>query len=188
MFKHCIQEIMFYRYKNVNSYLQGIKDFLKGPEWLMAQDGERLHQQVMAAGYKGKNLDELDMRFNYLEYCKSFDIKHSRLSKIKRNLTFNGLLLKAKGEGIVQMTAPNTVQFYRKKRVMHYDAAGKKAFITERSVTDSIKAIIKTIGMVMQVRFRLKGAQNNYRTKGMQLRTLEFWKGYLGLKMENGER
>ncbi len=181
MFKHCIQEIMFYRYKNVELYLQGIKDFLKGPEWLMEQDGETLHQQVMAAGYKGKNLEELDMRFNYPEYCRSFEIRHSRLSKLKRNLTFNGLLLKAKGESIVSMTTPNTVQFYRKKRVMHYDVAGKKAFITERSLKDSIKYLFKTIGMVLEVSFRLKGAQEKYRTEGMRLRSLEFWKVYLGL-------
>ena len=96
LFKHCIQEIMFYRYKNVDLYFQGIKDFLKGPEWLMQQDGETLHQQVMATGYKEESLDKLDMRFNYPEYCKSFTMQHTTESKIKRNLTFNGLFFKGK--------------------------------------------------------------------------------------------
>ncbi len=181
LFKHCIQEIMFYRYKNVDLYFQGIKDFLKGPEWLMQQDGETLHQQVMAAGYKGESLDKLDMRFNYPEYCKSFTMQHTTESKIKRNLTFNGLFLKAKGEGIVQMAAPKTVQFYRKKRVMHYDAAGKKAFITERERWTSVKYVLRTIGMMLTVCVQLKGVQKKYRTEGMQLRTLAFWREYLGL-------
>ena len=181
LFKHCIQEIMFYRYKNIDLYFQGIKDFLKGPEWLMQQDGEALHQQVMAAGYKAVSLDELDMRFNYPTYCRSFEIQHTKRSKIKRNLTFNGLFLPAKGEGIVQMASPKTVQFYRKKRVMHYDAAAKKAFITERHFWTSVRYVLQTIVMMVQVSFGLKTAQQQYRTKGIQLRRLEFWKRYLGL-------
>lgn len=182
--KHCIQEIMFYRYKNIDLYFQGIKDFLKGPEWLMEQDGEALHQQVMAAGYKAVSIDQLDMRFSYPEYCKSFTIQHTTRSKIKRNLTFNGLFLRAKGETIVPMAAPKTVQFYRKKRVMHYDAAAKKAFITERSVRNSIKYLLRTIKMMLLISIQLKKVQQEYRTQGKQLRTLEFWKGYLGVQNE----
>ena len=181
LFKHCIQEIMFYRYKNIDLYFQGIKDFLKGPEWLMQQDGEALHQQVMAAGYKAVSLDELDMRFHYPVYCRSYETQHTKRSKIKRNLTFNGLFLPAKGEGIVQMASPKTVQFYRKKRVMHYDAAAKKAFITERHFWTSVRYVLQTIVMMVQVSFGLKTAQQQYRTKGIQLRRLEFWKRYLGL-------
>lgn len=147
----------------------------------MRQDGEALHQQVMAAGYQAVSLDELDMRFNYPTYCRSFEIQHTKRSKIKRNLTFNGLFLPAKGESIVQMASPKTVQFYRKKRVMHYDAATKKAFITKRSVRASIKYIIRTIGMLLLVSLRLKKAQEKYRAEGKKLRTLAFWKGYLGV-------
>ena len=79
------------------------------------------------------------------------------------------------------MASPKTVQFYRKKRVMHYDAATKKAFITKRSVRASIKYIIRTIGMLLLVSLRLKKAQEKYRAEGKKLRTLAFWKRYLGV-------
>ncbi len=79
------------------------------------------------------------------------------------------------------MAAPKTVQFYRKKRVMHYDAAGKKAFITERERWTSVKYVLRTIGMMLTVCVQLKGVQKKYRTEGMQLRTLAFWREYLGL-------
>lgn len=179
MFKHCIQEIMFYRYKNVELYLQGIKDFLKGPRWLMEQDGEVLHQKVMANGYKGQNLDELPMGFNYPTYEQSFGMEITWKTKLKRNLTFNGLLLPTKGENVVSMAHTKTPQFYRMKRVMQYDASAKKAFITERSFGMSMKYILKTISMVFTVSFKLKKAQKAYREEGLKLRTLEFWKGYL---------
>jgi len=179
MFKHCVQEIMFYRYKNVELYLQGIKDFLKGPKWLMEQDGEELHKKVMSEGYKGQNLEELPMGFNYPVYEKSLKICNTIITKIKRDLSFNGLVLPSKGENVVPMSAAKTPQFYRKKRVMHYDAAGKKAFITERSFGKSMKYLAKTIGMLFVISFKLKKAQEDYRRDGLEFRTLEFWKGYL---------
>ena len=73
---HCFREVTFYRYKNVDLYLQGIKDFLKGPGWLMEQDGEALHKSVMAAGYRGQELNTLDVSFDYPTFEKQA-ITHS---------------------------------------------------------------------------------------------------------------
>lgn len=179
MFKHCIQEIMFYRYKNVDLYLQGIKDFLKGPQWLMEQDGEALHKKVMSEGYKGQNLDELPMGFSYPVYEASLRVNNTLKTKIKRNLTFNGIILPAKGDSIVSMSLVKSPQCYRKKRVMFYDEAAKKAFITERSLGKTVRYIAKTLSMLFEISLKLKKAQRAYREEGLKLRTLEFWKEYL---------
>ena len=172
---------MFYRYKNVDLYLRGIRDFLKGPEWLMKQDGEALHQSVMAAGYKAQELEQLDMAFNYPVYQESYEYVDNKKSKIKRRLTFNGLFLRAKGTNIIPMAAARPVHFYRKKRVMQYDVTSKKAFITEKSVGASLKYMGKVFGLICVLPFRLKKAQQAYRTEGMRLRTLAFWNEFLGL-------
>ena len=179
MFKHCVQEVMFYRYKNVDLYLQGIKDFLKGPAWLMEQDGEILHKKVMSEGYRGQNLEELPMGFSYPVYEESLRINNTLITKIKRNLTFNGLLLPTKGDNIVSVARVKTPQCYRKKRVMYYDEAAKKAFITERSFGKTVRYLAKTAGMLFAISFKFPKAQKAYREEGYKLRTLEFWKGYL---------
>lgn len=178
---HCLREIMFYRYKNVELYLQGIKDFLKGPQWLMQEDGEELHKKVMAAGYKGQELNTLDMGFDYSVYEASYRYVDNKRSKIKRMLTLNGLFLRAKGTNIVPMSAARPALFYRKKRVMQYDVTSKKAFITEKSFGTSMKYLFKTIGLTLVIPFKLKRAQKAYRTEGLRLRTLEFWTEFLGL-------
>lgn len=178
---HCAREVMFYRYKNVDLYLQGIKDFLKGPQWLMEQDGEALHKSVMAAGYKGQDLETLDMPFNYPVYEASCKYVDNKKSKLKRLLTFNGLFLRAKGTNVVPMAAARPALFYRKKRVMQYDVTSKKAFITEKSFGTSVKCMCRAIGLVCVLPFKLKKAQEAYRTEGLRLRTLEFWNGFLGL-------
>lgn len=179
MFKHCLQEIMFYRYKNVDLYLQGIKDFFKGPSWLMNQDGEALHKKVMSEGYKSQDLEELPIGFNYPLYENSCRVYNTLKSKIKRDLTFNGLLLPTKGNTIVSMCLVKTSQCYRKKKIMFYDEAAKKAFITERSFKKTIAYLIKVIMMLFEISFKLTKTQKAYRRDGIKLRTLEFWKGYL---------
>lgn len=181
MLGHCMREIMFYRYKNVDLYLRGIRDFLKGPEWLMKQDGEALHQSVMAAGYKAQELEQLDMAFSYPVYQESYEYVDNKKSKIKRLLTFNGLFLRAKGTNIIPMAAARPVHFYRKKRVMQYDVTSRKAFITEKSVGASLRYMGKVFGLICVLPFRLKKAQQAYRTEGMRLRTLAFWNEFLGL-------
>lgn len=172
---------MFYRYRNVDLYLQGIRDFLKGPVWLMGQDGEILHKKVMSEGYRGQELEELSMGFNYPIYEESLGVNNTLKTKIKRNLTFNGLFLPAKGDNIVSMAKVKTPQCYRKKRIMHYDEAAKKGFITERSFGETVRYMAKAVAMLFEISFKLTKAQKEYREEGLKLRTLEFWKGYLGI-------
>lgn len=114
-------------------------------------------------------------------YERSLLKKNTTLTKLKRNLSFNGLILPNNGENVVPMSKAKTCQFYRKKRVMHYDPAGKKAFITERSVGKTMKFLGKTIGMLFEISFKLKKAQNEYRKNGFKLRTLNFWREYLDI-------
>ena len=57
----------------------------------MEQDGEALHKSVMAAGYRGQELNTLDVPFDYPTFEKSYKYVDSKISKIKRLLTLNGL-------------------------------------------------------------------------------------------------
>lgn len=54
MLGKCVQEIKVCQYKRADLYLQGILDFLKGPEWLAAQDGEKLHTGIVCMGHREK--------------------------------------------------------------------------------------------------------------------------------------
>ena len=77
------------------------------------------------------------------------------------------------------MSLVKSPQCYRKKRVMFYDEAAKKAFITERSLGKTVRYIAKALSMLFEISLKLKKAQRAYREEGLKLRTLEFWKGYL---------
>lgn len=179
MLSHCLREITYYRYKNVDLYLQGICDFLKGPQWLMEQDGEALHQQVVQSGYQMQEADSLDMGFYYPVYEASRHDFGQNSRRSRRILTLNGLLLPAKGDNIAPAASAIGVHFYRNKRVMNYDIASHKGFITERSFRMTMKYLRKVLRMVLTNSLQLKQAQKAYRTDGGQLRMWKFWKGYL---------
>lgn len=181
MLSHCLREITYYRYKNVELYLQGIQDFLKGPQWLAKQDAETLHRKVVDAGYKAQEVDSLDMGFHYPAYEKSRNDYGQGSKRSRRLLSLNGLLFPPKGDGIVPMAEAIGVNFYRKRRVMHYDAAGSKGFITERSFWTSIRYIWKVFAMVFTNRLQLGRAQKAYKLGGKQLRTWKVWKAVLDM-------
>ena len=182
MVGHCFREIGLYRYKNVELYLQGIQDFLKGPQWLMQQDSETLHKKIMAAGYRGQDLDTLEVPFRYPQYDESRRHRDGKWRIWFRWLTFNGLFFKAKGDTCVPMSSVQMGQVYRKKRVLQYDVTSRKGFVVEKSLGTSLKYIFKTLGAAITIPFKLKKAQEAYRTEGLKLRTLEFWDEFLGLK------
>lgn len=181
----CVQEIMFYRYKNVELYLQGVLDFLKGPAWLMEQNAEELHKKVTAAGYKAQPIEMIREKkgfcFKQNEYETNCRLVDTKYEKIKRYLTFNGLFLPSDGESCVPMPRVRTVQCYRKKRVLHYDEMNHTGFMTEKSAGLSIKYIGKMLLVMLQIAFQYKKIQAEYCTKGMELRTLEVWKCFLEL-------
>lgn len=183
MLSRCVQEIMFYRYKNVELYLQGILDYLKGPKWLAAMEGEELHKRVMALGYKARPLSDLEetahMSFSRRDYEKSCHIPDAGYRKWRRYLTFNGLLLPAQGENCIPMAQAKTIQFYRKKRVLHYNETNQTGFITEKSVCLSLKYILKMFWVMLQASCKYKKIQKAYVTEGRMLMTLTFWKEYL---------
>lgn len=179
---HCKQEIMYYRYRNVDLYIRGIEDFLKGPEWLMEQDGEALHKEIMASGYKAVELEKLDMQFSYPAFESSLRIEDTKKARMKRLITLNGLLLPARGDVIVPMASLKSIMFYRKRRAMHYDIASKKAFLTEKNGREAWRCIFRTLRMYVKLSGQLSKAQKRYREEGLKLRTMEFWKRYLGLE------
>lgn len=178
---HSIREIGLYRYKNVDLYLQGIEDFLKGPEWLLKQDSEVLHKKIMAAGYKGQDLDTLDVPFSYPQYDENRRHVDGKWRIWFRWLLLNGLFLPTQGDTCVPMANAKMTQTYRKKRVLQYDITSKKGFVTEKSIRLSCKYFFKALGLTLKLPFVLSGAQEAYRTKGLELRTIKFWTEYLGI-------
>lgn len=181
MLKHCMRELFYYRYKNIDLYLRGIRDYLRGPLWLAKQDGESLHKKVMAAGYKAVPVENCNIPFNLKQYEKNSQRTKPFFIRFLCTVLLNGLFLPANGTAIVQMSSPHCINCWRKNRILHYDATTAKAFETQKSIIRSILCIFKMLGICLALDFRMIGVKKRWRTQGMRLRTIEFWKDYLGI-------
>lgn len=182
MFAFCLREITYYRYKNVDLYLRGVRDFLKGPGWLMRQDGEALNQELIRSGYRAQELDDLDMGFDQRMYEASRWDYGQGSSRKKRIFTINGLLLPAKGDNIAPMASVRGVHFYRRRRVMNYEVMSNKAFITQRSLVQTARSVCKVFRTAAITCVEYPRAKKAYKKDGKRLMTLKFWKRCLKIR------
>ena len=179
LYAEVIHQLFYYRYKNVDLIFRGVNDFFKGVEFLQKTDGEKLHQEIMAATYKAQPIENLDMPFSYPEYKESFLVNDRKLHKIFRMLTFNGLILPAKRNAITSMASCRVVNFYRAKRVLQYDVTSGKVFVTEKSITKTMSGCFRLLGMTVKILLNFDGAASAFRNQAHQVQSYDFWRKYL---------
>lgn len=175
-----LRNIIYYRYKNVDLIFRGVEDFFRGVDFLKGTDAEQLHKDVMASGYKAQPLEKLPMLFEYCAYDQSFvDRGENKLHKLLRIITINGLFLPAKRNVITSMALCRPVNFYRAKSVMQYDVTSKKAFITEKSLRDSLKYLFRLAVFGIKVLAHWKKGILQFRKNIGTITDINFWIEYL---------
>lgn len=181
------REGYLYRYKNVSLYIRGIRDFLKGIDFLEQTDAEDLHKQIMASGYKAVPAEQLGVPFFYREYKRGCEEKHSLLHEAVRRITFNGYLLPAKHVRTVPMAKAREEYVWRARTILFYDIVENKGFVTHRSIRTFIRQGFEVLGMVFTILAKYEKAKQSYIGRGNEIRALAFWEKYLGIGGETDE-
>lgn len=182
------REIIYYRYKNADLLMDGVNDFYNGIDWLMAQDGEALHKSIMGRGYKLQDINDLSVPFSYPAYeqaCRMPEPK--RTARAWRKFTANGFLLpcKKRPDNEMPVVAPTftarPVNFYRVQKALNYDYCSRKAFVTEKSVKETLRLKYKLWKIGLKSRWKYKKTVKKYYKRSGELMDLKFWSKYLGI-------
>lgn len=181
------REGYLYRYKNVSLFMQGIRDFLKGIDFLEQTDGEQLHRQIMASGYKAAPAEQLEVPFLYREYERGCKEKHSLLHEAVRRITFNGYLLPAKHVRTVPMAKARPEFVWRARTILFYDVAENKGFVTHRSIWTFVRQGFEVIGMIFAILAKYEKAKQSYIMRGNEIIQIGFWEKYLDIGGETDE-
>lgn len=172
--------ILTYRFKDAELSLLGVQHYLKGIDWLKAQDGEALNGEIMKLGYKKQPLNELDYVFVHGTYEGNINPpKLSGKQRFIRKITCNGWLLPANKSVVVPTHAPSIHHFYRAGTVLNYEEASNAAFITTRDRTAAKrirKMLKKTIKLIKKHYNRVT---TEYRDRYDELINIKFWNEYL---------
>ena len=182
------REITYYRYKNADLLMDGVNDFYNGIDWLMAQDGEALHKSVMGRGYKLQDINDLSVPFSYPAYEQACRMPEPRkLKRIWRTFTANGFLLpsRKKADNEMPVVAPTftarPVNFYRVQKALNYDYCSRKAFVTEKSVKETLRLKYKLWKISLKSVWKYKKTVKKYYKRSGELMDLKFWSKYLGI-------
>ncbi len=182
------REIIYYRYKNAELLMDGVNDFYNGIDWLMAQDGEGLHKSVMGRGYKLQDINDLSVPFSYPAYeqaCRMPEPK--RRTRVWRKFTANGIMLpcKKKADNEMPVVAPTftarPVNFYRVHKALNYDYCSRKAFVTEKSIKETLRLLYKLWKIDLKSRWKYRKTVRSYYNRKNELMDIKFWNKYLGI-------
>ncbi|MEE0800072.1 MAG: glycosyltransferase [Gemmiger sp.] len=179
-------EVNRYRYRNADLLIRGVRDFLKGIDWLKQVDAEALHKEIMAYGYKSVPVEKLDLPFDYSRYRYTVQEEPATLTEnkqLKVKLTRNGWLVPPTREyAMVSMVNMTAYSAYRVKKIVNYDVNTQKAFITERSLEEYHRCRRELKACLKEIDARFDAAAASYHDRCGELQNLSFWKHYLGLE------
>ena len=178
------RELFTLRYKNAQLLLDGVKDFLKGPEWLMNQDGEKLNQDIMSRCYKLQNVNDLNLVFDYPQYEQMLHFVESPKAQRKRKITLNGLFGKHDKSVCVPVHDAHIAYFYKAYGAVNYDPANNKAFETYFDKKKEIELIKAYFRLKREVNKNYDSIKQKYLNAKGTLNGIEFWKKYLALEQE----
>lgn len=188
-----MDEVRLYRYKNAELLMRGVEDFLKGVDWLAAQDGEQLHKTVMADGYKLQYIDDIEEQVQFLYPLYEASLKAVPSTGIKARIinhfTVNGTYLKPKKSyNIVPTIGVQQSSVYRTDVILNYDYSSRKGFVTKRNPEEAKKCINRLNKLIAKLNNSYDTAASDFTVNGRKLMKIGFWDNYLGLEKEGSSQ
>ena len=181
------RNVLYYNYEDSRLVLDAVEDYLKGMDWLVSQKPDVLHRSVSDKAYKLKNLEKLDFEYSEKEFQRSMREKDRGIRKLFRIITFNGYLLPAKGDRIVStsigLNRMRLINFYRARRVLHYDFYTKRGYVTEKSYSKLVKIYWRAALVCLMVFAKYDRERKEYEKAFDKVTTIDFWNRFLGLEM-----
>lgn len=192
--KWTFSNIARYRYKYIDMNLRGVKDFLRGVDWLLAQDGTLLHQSIMQMNYKSckaekfygyKNVTENACDWSNME--KLSNKKRTMVRRVLQIITLNGYFLPSKKK-TVHIAGPHDdiYEMFRAGEILYVDANGN-AVMMKRDGKRAWKAFFSLLQIIMQINRKFDIIKRDYHTRYRELIKEDYWNTYLKLSEENHE-
>ncbi len=189
---------MLIQYRYAEAYLtwRGLLDYLKGPEWLMRTDGEKLHgklREFCGKHFALKPFEELpEARYGAVKEairkaCGKFGMaeitENEQPQRLKKKLfqmmTFNGWFLPGKEEILAVSATDSPFKGFRHKEIVLYEPVSGRAIAAKRNYR-MLAQFVKIYGRsawLLLTRWRKTAAA--YRAKEQELTGMAMWEKYL---------
>jgi galactofuranosylgalactofuranosylrhamnosyl-N-acetylglucosaminyl-diphospho-decaprenol beta-1,5/1,6-galactofuranosyltransferase len=190
--------LISYRYAEAFLVYQGLKDFFRGPEWLIHVDAERLNQKVRGFVRKQFPLrpyQELDETYDVnkgeiAEAMESFNLdkimrkkasRPFRFGNLIKLISFNGWLLPGDQKVVSVAATDDAFKCFRHKKVVLYEPTSGKACVAGKDYRKMAKFLgiyLKSAGLILG---KYKKTAKRFREAAPELSSDKMWRQYLGL-------
>lgn len=166
-----------FKYLEIKLFLDAVEDFLKGVDFLKSIDLEKKHKEIMSNSYKIKDVKELELPFSKELYEKTLNTPYpqSKLKRLFRILTINGLLLPSNKVVALGMWGGTHIQTYRAKYIIRYEPTTNKGFILQRSVKKCFESYFRYRKVLREVDKNFIAARDEFKARYTELIQSEFW-------------
>lgn len=174
-------DVNLYRYKEAHVKLQGIDDFLKGIDWLKAQDAEVLNRTIMTRWtYHEEYIEDINAIFIHGAWEKTLKYVETKEEEKKRMSTNNGWDVPPwKGTVLAPMKNPPLGLVCGASKVVYYDEITQKGYVTYRSPAQR-EAVYKHFEMTRDNLIKnFERVRWEYNERFRELTDETFWKDFL---------
>lgn len=186
--RRMLTNLFRYRYRDICLNMRALEDFLSGPEWLMNQDAEVLHKQLMESGYHYKEKSKIKIKPKESTNPENIISGKNNSNQIqkKKLVSLNGWLLPAcKDKTPVPVMAGESPHvYYRKKCVWIYDPDTELGFYTKKEPKQLFLLAGRLVRIYFHIQTGYKKVQRSYRQHMDTMCSRGFWNKYLELKGE----
>ncbi len=181
--KDCIRLLFTYEFNRAHMIMRGIEDFLKGVDWLIAQDPDALNQEIIGQSDRILPAEQLPVAFDPAALLPNKSIDQNPLRRRLRWLLLNGWLLPAKRcVTVVEKFRPPMQFFFRAGPVVKYDAHTGLAIYVRRSYREAFRVLKHLRRTLKAIDRDYDRACADYRARHDEIVSRAFWERYLELK------
>jgi GT2 family glycosyltransferase len=181
--KHLVQQ----RYIAAEFVLRSGIDFLKGPDFFLGINEEKLNQELVSRiprKYSDAELNKMGLPFVLNKYNPP--TKLSELDNIIMIFIFIGIcifpeFLYKRDYQIVDAVKAGVIAFFRVKRVLHYNIYESCGFITEISKKKLWTIGFRGLGLLVKMIFLYSKVSRLYRERIKELTSVDFWCKHLNI-------
>ncbi len=179
-----LKQTVFQRYFLADLIFRAYKDYLKGWKHFLGTDTAALNKELMAYCTPLLNDEVLMEKYGVYFDEEKYDRSRTEKSHLKKQfLSLNGIILPScfykkdkDGFYICDLAQPRITNFYKHKRMLHYDTAVNKGYVTEIKRRKLWKYLFmlffKSIGFLIRYPFVRRGYKKH-------LKELADFEGYL---------
>lgn len=193
-----ISAIIKYKYQDVRLIHKGIVDFCKGPEWIGAQDPEKLHVDIRKMAYTVKSIDAYREQLSNEEYrtavnrLSKYNYEYAiimwrngldkKVNRLKNKLTFNGWIFPTDKDKITIISSLEPLYAtYRKRKVFLMEPGTQRGVLLNKSYIELVRSLricLSSINMIIKYFYE---TEDEYKKEFCNISNKGAWKKYLDI-------